>query len=215
MLRIAILFIAGLAFLDCAHKTDCRKFATAVRRNDGARLDCKFDEKTARKHCVSGGVISDYAYRSLHDFIDEGRIVGRRLVVSVLLSGATTKRTDNFLDGASRILSSAVSQDASVSVYTAQAWDGFQRTVSYSNNYDSGTGSSCNGTIESFRYDDAALTVTDQISYAASVGTGIYAGSPCFGVSDASYVYRYDSDMELIASDSYTYTILSKEEVCQ
>jgi hypothetical protein len=215
MRGFALICFVVFSYLNCAQKTDCRKYATQIARNDGGRIYCDFNEKTARKHCVGGSVISDYAYRSLGDFIDEGRIIGRRLWVTLLVSGSLTKRTDNFLSSDSRILSAVDTQDATTKVSTPQEWDSLHRPLRQIVDFNSGTGSSCNGMVETTQFDDGALTIADQVSYAQSVGTGSLAGTPCATAVDSTYSYRYDSDKELIATNTYTYTLLAKAEVCQ
>lgn len=210
-LLVIIWFMGG-----CTQKTDCRKYATVIQPSGGgARIDCSLDEKKAQKRCVSGSLTSLYAYRSLGEFIEEGQAIGRRRWVSLDATGSLSYRVLTGLAEHKRLVSTATTEGAAVSTSTALDWDAYQRPVKLSGNYNSGTGSTCNGRTETIQFDDAALIMTYQLSYAQSVGTGALAGTPCAGATDSSTVYRYDGDKELVAVDNVTYSILKKAEVCQ
>lgn len=199
----------------CAQKSDCRNYATSIAPSTGGRITCKFDEKSAQNRCTGGSVNSLYAYTGIDQFIDEGRAMGRRRWETILISGGESRRTDTFYSSEKRVLSTVTSYGTASSSGTALEWDSLQRTIKYASDYDSGTGTTCKNRIEVMTYNDADRTVTGQMTYAQSIGTGSYAGSPCAGLTDLTYTYRYDSDNELIAADSTTYSILAKAEVCQ
>lgn len=178
-------------------------------------MNCKFDEKSAQNRCTSGNITSVYAYTGIDQFIDEGHAMGRQRWETLLISGGTSQRTDTFYSADKRILSMATTSGSATSVSTALEWDSMQRTTKFSSDYDSGTGSTCKGKLEIAQFDDTAHKVSGQISFAQSVGTGSYAGTPCVGTSDSTFSYQYDSDNIQIASATTTYNILSKAEICQ
>lgn len=199
----------------CAKKTNCRKYATAIAPSTGAQINCKFDQKSAQNRCTSGNINSVYAYTGIDQFIDEGHAMGRQRWETLLISGGTSQRTDTFYSADKRILSIVTTSGSVTTASTALEWDSIQRTTKYLSDYDSGTGSTCKGKLESAQFDDASHKVSGQISLAQSVGTGTYAGTPCAGSADSTFSYNYDSDNLMISSISTTYAILSKEEICQ
>jgi len=207
--------VTVLTMAHCAQKTDCRKFAEQIVASNGARIDCNFNEKKAEYRCSGGGVSTVYAYRSLGDFIDESHVIGRRRWAGSQVTGAVTEQTINGFADDKSIVSTVRTSGASVISYTSLEWDSYQRSIRISVNYDSGTGNTCSGRIETAQIDDAARAITVTISYAASTGTGTYAGSPCAGTTDTTTVYRFDEDAEVIAAGSTNYSILRKGEVCQ
>lgn len=210
-----LLPVTVLSIAHCAQKTDCRKYAEQIVLSTGARIDCSFNEKKAEYRCASGGVSTVYAYTGLDEFIDESRVIGRRRWVGSQVSGAVTEQTINGFADDKRLLSTVKTSGSAMITYTSQEWDGYQRPVRISSNHDSGTGNTCLGRIETAQIDDAARTITVNVSYASSTGTGIYAGSPCAGTANTTTVYRFDSDAEMIGAGSTNYSILKKGEVCQ
>lgn len=215
LIRVIPIIMGGCFALSCVQKTDCRKYATAIKASNGARIDCSFDEKKAQKRCVSGNITSLYAYRSLGEFIEEGQAISRRLWISLDITGSVSRRVLNGIDEGKRIVSSVTTEGSTIVIDRALDWDAYQRPIRFSSSYDSGTGDTCSGRIETAQINDAGLTLETQVDYTQSVGTGAFAGAPCAGSANSSSVLRYDGDRELIANGSTTYTILSKSEVCQ
>lgn len=215
IIKRVLLPVTVLTIAQCAQKTDCRKYAEQIVASTGARIDCSFNENKAEKRCVSGGVTSVYAYRSLGDFIAESHATGRRLWAGLEVTGSTNLRVLVGFSDDRRILSTVQLQGASVWTNSTLEWDTNQRPTIFTSNFDTGSGATCSGRIQTAQFDDATGTVTVSNDYTQSVGSGALAGTPCAGASNYSVVYRYDGDNDLIAEDSITYSILRKGEVCQ
>lgn len=198
-------------------KGDCRKYPTSYSSSVGYTENCTYNKNSSRLICNANGVVTETVYAGTGDFVHESKYVGARRWLTQTVTGAApgTYLTTNTYSEDKRVTLTVSTVGGTTSTSSPTVWDDKQRVLSVTGNYTNSTGSTCSNRIETITYDDKALKATNSISYASTFGTGAYAGSPCTGFSSSTKGYWYDENMNLIASDSATYTILSTAEVCE